>query len=67
MNAKELRLHRLSLGLSQTQLGHYFGIHYRTVLRWENKRLSVPEWMPFAMTGLEQFLTKGKKKKKGGK
>ena len=65
MTHTEVRRRRTALNLTQAQLGAVLGVTYQTVLRWENERVPVPEWLTFALAGIEAYMPAFKKK--GGK
>lgn len=56
MLGKDLRARRLALGLSQTELGAYFGYTKQSIITWERK--GPPRWVPLAIVGLESALHK---------
>ena len=61
MLGKDLRNRRLSLGLSQAQLGLEWGFTRVSVWRWESGAEDVARWASDALRGLEMRLQEGSK------
>jgi len=45
MTGKEVRRHRVKLGLKQSEFAKLIGVHWVTVSRWETEAIKIPEPM----------------------
>ncbi len=57
INIKELRK---EFNLTQSKLGEYLGVKYRTIQSWESEKRNIPESMQIALNGLHEKLNKEK-------
>lgn len=53
LTGTELRIWRLTRGLSQKKLGKVWGCGWHTISRWETGQKHVRAWVRFAMRGYD--------------
>ena len=52
MSPADLRVRRLELGLTQTELAHALGVHARTVAHWEQGRRAIGPLVELALASV---------------